>query len=490
VAGYFRVQEEDEELSGEKDTDRAGSAVSRREFLKIAGIAGATIGAGAGLGGLLAACGGTEETTTTTAAATTTTAGGTSTTAGASSTTTVSAGVEAGRPIKLGWSTPQTGSLAGFGGPNRYTKDRLLDVWKNGIVCGDGKNHPIQLSFIDNQSDSNRASQVAADLILNEKVDIVLANSSPDLLNPVADQCETLGVPGILVDCPWQPWYFRATPPADGWKWSVLMFWGLEDVIATFTSMWDQNPTNKTVGGLWPNDPDGNAWRDGFNKALTPMGYTIVDPGAFPVGMEDYTTIIGDFKKGGVEIVSGVLIPPDFANFMKQAAQQGLKMKYVSVGKGLLFPASMAAMGDVGLGATTENWWHRKFPFKSSLTGETCDQMAADYEAKTGEQWCSPLMHYILGEVTTDVLKRTKDIESKDAIMKAVFGTKLDTLNGTIDFTAPVAEGSKRPVPNVSKTPLAGGQWRKGTKWPYELVIVGNVNAPMVAVEDKAQPLS
>jgi branched-chain amino acid transport system substrate-binding protein len=74
--------------------------------------------------------------------------------------------------------------------------------------------------------------------------------------------------------------------------------------------------------------------------------------------------------------------------------------------------------------------------------------------------------------------------------MKAVFETKLDTLNGTIDFTAPVAEGSKRPVPNVSKTPLAGGQWRKGTKWPYELVIVGNVNAPMVAVEDKAQPLS
>ena len=43
-----------------------GKAVSRRDFLKIAGIAGATVGVGAGLGGLLAACGGgTEETTTT-----------------------------------------------------------------------------------------------------------------------------------------------------------------------------------------------------------------------------------------------------------------------------------------------------------------------------------------------------------------------------------------------------------------------------------------
>ena len=46
--------------------------VSRREFLKIAGLTGAAIGASGGLGGLLASCGGEEETTTTTAAATTT----------------------------------------------------------------------------------------------------------------------------------------------------------------------------------------------------------------------------------------------------------------------------------------------------------------------------------------------------------------------------------------------------------------------------------
>jgi branched-chain amino acid transport system substrate-binding protein len=474
----------------EKNSDealRTGTTVNRREFLKIAGIAGAALGIGAGLGGLVAACGTTEETTTTAGAATT--AGGATTTTGAAATTTsASAGVETSR-YQAGLVTPRTGALAVLAA-SRYTKDLFLEAWKDGIVCGDGKNHPIELSFVDNQSDSNRASQVAADFILNEKVDIVLANSSPDLLNPVADQCETLAVPGILVDCPWQPWYFRATPPEGGWKWSVLMFWGLEDVIGTFTAMWDQNPTNKTVGGLWPNDPDGNAWRTGFTQALEPMGYTIVDPGAFPVGMEDFTTIISDFKNGGVEIVSGVLVPPDFANFMKQASQQGLKMKYVSVGKGLLFPASMEAMGEVGLGATTENWWHRKFPFKSSLTGMTCDEMAADYEAKTGEQWCSPIMHYIIGEVTTDVLKRTPDVDSKDAIMKAVFETKLDTLNGPIDFTQPVAEGTQRPVPNVCKTPQAGGQWRKGAKWPYELVIVENVKAPMVEVEDKAQLMS
>ena len=33
--------------------------VSRRDFLKIAGVAGAAVGLGAGMGGIVAACGGT-----------------------------------------------------------------------------------------------------------------------------------------------------------------------------------------------------------------------------------------------------------------------------------------------------------------------------------------------------------------------------------------------------------------------------------------------
>ena len=99
---------------------------SRRQFLKIAGVAGATIGAAGGLGGVLAACGGTTATTTTAAAgATTTTAGGSSTTAAtAGSTTTVSAGAQAGREIKIGFVAPLTGSLASFGVPDKYCAER------------------------------------------------------------------------------------------------------------------------------------------------------------------------------------------------------------------------------------------------------------------------------------------------------------------------------------------------------------------------------
>jgi len=76
-------------------------AHTRREFLKIAGVAGATVGLGAGLGGLVSACGGTEETTTTAGPATT--AGPTTTAAaGATTTTAVAATTTTGMPYAGG----------------------------------------------------------------------------------------------------------------------------------------------------------------------------------------------------------------------------------------------------------------------------------------------------------------------------------------------------------------------------------------------------
>ena len=103
--------------------------MSRREFLKVAGVAGATIGVAGGLGGMLAACG-SSTTTTTAAAATTTTAAATSTTAAAATTTTaagatttVSAAAEAGREIKIGNPLPMTGVLASFGAYEKWADE-------------------------------------------------------------------------------------------------------------------------------------------------------------------------------------------------------------------------------------------------------------------------------------------------------------------------------------------------------------------------------
>lgn len=493
------------------DTDRThneeekglidGKQVSRREFLKIAGVAGASVGLAGGLGGLVAACG-EDEPATTTAGPTTTAAGGTDTTgAPGESTTTVSA-TDLGREIKIGFVTPLTGGIASFGVPDQYCADRAKEAIGEGLILGDGKMHPISILVRDSQSDTSRAAAVAGDLVNNDKVDLLVTASTPDTVVPVADQAEALQTPCISNDCPWQA-YVATRAGGDlsaTFQWTYHTFWGLEDVQANFIAMWDQIATNKKIGAMFSNDADGQAWQAGWEGAWPTTGYSPVIPSAFQLNTEDFTTQLTEFKREGCELGMGVFIPPDFTNFWKQAIQQGWRPKVASFGKALLFPESIEALGDIGAGLTTEVWWTPYHPFKSSLTGETCQEFADEYSRRgNGRQWTQPLLHFIVFELAVDALQRATNPEDKTSIVEAIKTTKLETIGGLIDFTAPVDPpgppwqvGPRHVHENVYKTPQVGGQWRKGTNYPYELTIVTDAGAPGVGipVQDTVQPLA
>jgi branched-chain amino acid transport system substrate-binding protein len=471
-----------------------GKEVSRRDFLKLAGVAGATVGLGAGLGGLVAACGTDDAAVTTVGGAATTVPGGTSTTVSA---------VELGREIKIGFVSPQTGGIAPFGVPDKYCMGRAQEAFGDSYLCGDGKMHKITIDLQDTQSDTARASSVTGDLINNKSVDMVLTGSTPDTVNPVATQCEALETPCLSTDCPWQPYIDRANVGdfTVSYKWCYHTFWGLEDVIANFSDMWGQLVTNNKVGACWSNDPDGQAWAGGWGAAFEPLGLTATIPSQFTVGAMDFSTQINQFSKDGCEIGVGMFIPPDFGTFWTQVNQLGWKPRAASFGKGLLFPEVVAGLSGVVDGLTTEVWWMPTHPFKSSLNGETCQQFADKYTEKNpGTQWSQPLLHFIVFDWAADVLKRTTDLDDKTAIMTAVKATKLDTIGGLIDFTAAVTgaggpatwtPGPQHIHENVYKTAQVGGQWRKGTTYPFELTVVSNAACPDagIAVQDTVKEL-
>ena len=216
--------------------------------------------------------------------------------------------------VKIGYVSPQTGPLAPFGEADRWVIDQMKAAFKDGLSIG-GKKHDVQIILKDSQSNPNRAGEVANDLILKDKVALLLTAGTPETANPVSDACELNGVPCISSVVPWQPWFFgRKGDPAKGFEWTYHFFWGLEDVIGNFTNGWKSVQTNKKVGGLFPNDGDGNAWGDkelGFPKPLAGMGFTLLDPGRFQNGTQDFSAQIAAFKKDGIEIVTGVVIPPD-----------------------------------------------------------------------------------------------------------------------------------------------------------------------------------
>jgi branched-chain amino acid transport system substrate-binding protein len=388
--------------------------------------------------------------------------------------------------IKIGHVTPQTGALAPFAEADPFILDQIRNAVSKGINNG-GSTYQVEIISKDSQSKTNRAAEVAADLILKEKVDMIVASGTPETTNPVADQAEANETPCITSITPWQPYFFgRHGIPDKGFTWTYHFFWGLEDVIASFFALWGSVETNKVVGALFPNDGDGNAWGDaklGFPPDLQKAGYKLVDPGRFQPMNDDFGSQISAFKNAGVEIVTGVVIPPDFATFWNQAAQQGFKPKVVTVGKALLFPASVTALGDRADGLSSEIWWSPSHPFNSGLTGQSAKELCDAYEHSTGRQWTQPIgFQHALFELAIDVLKRTKNLSEPSSILEAITTTDYNSVVGPIKW-------SGKPVKNVSKTPLVAGQWRKKEKG-FELVICENATAPSIANQDKLRLLT
>jgi branched-chain amino acid transport system substrate-binding protein len=405
--------------------------------------------------------------------------------------------VRAAQSIKLGYVSPQTGPLAAFAEADKFVISNFLDTVKGGLKIGN-TTYPVEVLVKDSQSNPNRAAEVAKDLIVSGKVDLMLVASTPETTNPVSAQCEVEETPCISTVAPWQPYFIgRQGNPGDPASWKPFnytyhFFWGLEDVIAVFTNMWSQLQTDKSVGGLFPNDGDGNAWGDkhvGFPPVLDKFGYKLTDPGRYQNLSDDFTAQITAFKRSDCDIVTGVVLPPDFTTFWNQAQQQGFKPKIASVGKALLFPSAVEALGKHGNHLSSEVWWTPNHPFKSSLTGMSAKQIAAAYEKAVGKQWTQPIgFAHALFEVAVDVLKRSHGVGDSKAVVKSIGETKLDTIVGHIEW------GSKALPPfaqkNIAKTPLVGGQWRLRDNGKYDILITDNKTAPEIPVGGQMQAIS
>jgi branched-chain amino acid transport system substrate-binding protein len=435
--------------------DKAGSAynrgVSRRNFLKAAGVGGLTLGA--------------------------------------SPFAFPAPAIAADATIKVGFVSPLTGPLAGFGEGDPFILKLTRAALAKGVEIG-GKTYGVEFIEKDTQSDPARSGQLAKELINESKVDFMLSTSTPEVVNPVADACEAAGVPSLSTIMPWEAFYFgRGAKPGQPspFKWSFLFSFGVADFLKCYVSQWNGPvKTNKKVGALLPNDADGNAIREHLMPALAKAGFTIVDPGGYEDGTTDFSAQIAKFKAEGVEILNTFPIPPDFATFWRQAAQQGLtrKIKIAQIAKTGLFPSQIEALGSLGPGLASACYWHRDFPYKSSVTGMSSRAIADSYEKESGRQWNQQLgATQSLFDVGVAALKASGDPKDKAGLARAISKLKADTTIGVVDFT-------KGPVPNCVNTPIIGTQWEKAKhgKFKLDMLITENACDPKVPVSAKLRP--
>src|SRR5437867_4370963 len=396
------------------------------------------------------------------------------------------------RAVKIGFVSAQSGVRANFGETTAWTIERMQAALKDGLKIG-GKSYTVEIVVKDCQSDPNRSSVVTSELVLRDKCDLILCFDS-DAALAVGELSDARGLPTISTMVPWTGWKFSrgATPETlieKSFPYTFHFFWGASEVVKNFLAMWQSVHTNKVVGTFYTDTPTGKAFanpKTGLPGGMTQHGYKEVPGGFFKVATDDFTNQVTAFKNAGAEIVSGLVLPSHWATFWNQAAQARYRPEVCTMAAAFLFASAITSLGPRGDGMSTEVWWTPKFPYKSSITGQTCRELANEWENVTGKQWTQPIGYaHAIWEVGLAALASSGDPKNKEAVRTAIANLSVDTIVGPVRF-------KDSPVKNVSITSMAGGQWRKtkGGRFPFELLIVYNATAPQIPVESELKLLS
>ncbi len=373
--------------------------------------------------------------------------------------------------ILIGWVAPLTGPLAPFTRSLKLMESVSLPaINKDGgiYIAEYHKKLPVKIIWADSESNPTKASEAASKLVLTDKVDILVGSYAPDTANPVSAVAERYKIPTVAVSAPIESWLTGGP-----YHWAFCDCFQIKRMLDSYIDTWDTVKTNKKVGFVFDDQIDGVIGSKIVRQDASARGYTIVDPGRFPAGTKDYTSLIAQFKQANVDIVVANQVVPDFAILWRQFHQQGFVPKILTIGKGLLFESDVEALGgDLGNGLITEDLWDPSFQYKSSLTGQTPAQVSAEFE-KAGLFPADSNIGFGMStfEILADVLRRAQSVD-REKLRVAFTQTNLNTVFGPLKYDDQ----------NVAVMPVVMAQWVKATngKWKFEKRVVSNGGFPGV----------
>ena len=377
--------------------------------------------------------------------------------------------------IKIGWIAPLSGPGALFGVATDFVHKQLDKLFSGGLEIG-GKTYSVQIELRDSRSDVNTATQAAIGLMTSNKVDLIVASDAVAAIG--AGRMAIVNKTPIL----------STILPADavvgmlggpknysnnGTPWNFHFCFASTDISETYLGMWApyKAQLDDKVAVSFVDQAAARGFADpqhGLPAYLTKGGYQTVDGGMFKMGTSDFSNQVNLFKTSGCQILSGFMFADNFAALWRTAAQTGYKPEIATVAGAFLFPGGIDALGDRGDGLSTEVWWSPKLPYHSTLTGQSAQALATQWESAEQRQW-TPVLGYThaVWEVAVQALKSSGAPGDSEALRKALQNIDMETIIGKVDF-------AHSEIPGIAQTTLSGGQWRrrKGGKYKYELEIV------------------
>jgi len=240
--------------------------------------------------------------------------------------------------------------------------------------------------------------------------------------------------------------------------------------MSTFAKMLEAcgTRTNRKIGLLCADDPDGNESYSNLGPSLQNLGYTLVGHdrklGLLPMETSDFSTTIQALKEAGVEIIVGNAPAPFFAKAYRQIHAQGLNPKIVLMGRCALFPEDISMLGgNLPNGVGTEHWWDPSVKDATGIGGTTAQSLAERW-TKAKSRAVNPAIAtgYASVQVLADAIERAASTEP-EKVNTALAQTDLKTVYHRVKFD----------VDHFNRVPLVFGQWVKSDKpqkWEFRIV--------------------
>ena len=242
---------------------------------------------------------------------------------------------------------------------------------------------------------------------------------------------------------------------------------------------------------LYPNDADGNAIRANLAPALAKAGFTIVDPGPYEDGTTDYSAQIAMFKEENVRDLQHLPDPAGLRRVLAPGRAAGLHQDGEDRADREDRPVPERRRGarrSLGYNLSSAAYWHKAFPYKSSLTGVSGDELADGYEKASGKQWTQQL-----GASLSLLDAGFAALKASGAPSDKAGGRQGDRDAEDDDDRRQGRFHQRARCRTSSPGPIIGTQWVKapaGSKFKLDYVVTDHATDPNVPVAAKLVPFN
>ena len=278
--------------------------------------------------------------------------------------------------IVIGASLPLSGPLAGFGSFQQWGYKRAVDeVNKAGGITVDGQKRPVKLIIRDDKTDPNQTAANTETLISRDHVVAMLGSCTPVLVNAGALVADRAKKP-LVTGC--DP--LEAFKSVRKWNYIWDIFFDEPDLANAELKAVEESgaKTNKKLAIWHDNGPDGQVVGGKlWPEVAKSFGYDVVQNAEFPVDNQQFTSIIGEAKSKGADVVLVDAITPQAVAIRKQMAAAGYTPKVLNIEKGAEPVQFAEALGKLSDGVLVGGYWDPSFPYPDA------SDLAKAFESET-----------------------------------------------------------------------------------------------------------